>query len=61
MDLRKTLAGISKEDRDKLKRKARSAIQLCLEDYVLLNVLEEDTVKKLWVMFGKFVPAKIFG
>ena len=37
-----------KEDWDKLDRKARSMILLCLLDLELLNVSGEDSTKKLW-------------
>jgi hypothetical protein len=40
--------GMSKEDWDKLDRRARSTIQLCLADSVLLNVSRESTDKELW-------------
>lgn len=39
-------SGTSKEDWEKLDRKARSTIQLCIIDSVLLNVSGEDTAKK---------------
>ena len=40
--------GVSTEDWEKLDRKARSMIRLCLSDSVLLNVSGEDSAKKLW-------------
>ena len=43
---------ISDEYWMKLNRKGRSTIRLCLADLVLLNVSEEDTVKKLWDKLG---------
>jgi hypothetical protein len=39
--------GMSKEDWEKLDRRARSTIQLCLVDSVLLNVSGESTAKEL--------------
>ena len=44
--------GVSTEDWEKLDRKARSMIHLCLLDSVLLNVSGEDSVKKLWEKLG---------
>jgi hypothetical protein len=40
--------GMSKEDWDKLDRRARSNIRLYLADSVLLNVSGESTAKELW-------------
>jgi hypothetical protein len=40
--------GMSKEDWEKLDRRARSTIRLCLTDSVLLNVSGESTAKELW-------------
>ena len=37
-----------KDDWDKLDKKKRSTIFLCLLDLVLLNVFREDSAKKLW-------------
>ena len=44
--------GMSLEDWEKLDRKARSTIRLCLSDSVLLNVSGEDSAKKLWEKLG---------
>jgi hypothetical protein len=46
------LTSTSKEDCEKLDRKARSIIRLCLVDSILLNVLSEDTTNKSWVKLG---------
>jgi hypothetical protein len=43
---------MSKEDWEKLDKRARSIIRLCLEDLVLLNVLGESTAKELWDNLG---------
>ena len=48
-----TLAAMSSEDWEKLDRKARIMIHLCLSDSVLLNVYGEDSVKMLWEKLGK--------
>jgi hypothetical protein len=39
---------MSTEEWEKLERRARSTIQLYLADSVLLNVLGEDSTKKMW-------------
>jgi hypothetical protein len=44
--------GMSKEYWEKLDRRARSTIRLCLEDLVLLNVSREHTTKELWDKLG---------
>ena len=41
-------AATSQDDWDKLERRVRSTIRLCLSDFVLLNVSGEDSVVKLW-------------
>jgi hypothetical protein len=41
-----------KEDWEKLDRRARSTIRLCLTDLVLLNFLGESTTKELWDKLG---------
>jgi hypothetical protein len=51
-------SGMSKEDWEKLDRRARSTIQLCLEDSVLLNVLGESTAKELWDDLGNLYQSK---
>ena len=43
---------VSTKDWEKLDRKARSTIHLCLSDLVLLNVSGEDSAKKLWEKLG---------
>ena len=48
MDLGTKPTAMSIEDWDKLDRKVRSTIHLCLSDSVLLKVSEEDSTKKLW-------------
>jgi hypothetical protein len=54
-----TLAtGMSKEDWDKLHRRARSTIRLCLADSVLLNVSREYTAKELWYKLGNLYQSK---
>ena len=50
--------GMVKEDWDKLERKARSKIRLCLLDSVLVNVFGEDTAKKLWDKLGNLYQSK---
>ena len=44
------------EDYEKLHRKGKSTIQLCVLDSVLLNVSRESSVKPLWDKLGDFVP-----
>jgi hypothetical protein len=44
--------GMSMEEYEKLERKTRSMIQLCLANSVLLNVLGEDSAKKIWDKLG---------
>jgi hypothetical protein len=46
------------EEWEKIKRRARSMIQICLEDSVLLNVLGEDSSKKLWDKLGSLYQSK---
>jgi hypothetical protein len=48
----KQTTGMSREEWEKLERRARSKIQLCLADSVLLNVSGEDSAKKLWDKMG---------
>jgi hypothetical protein len=52
---------MSTKEWEKLERRERSMIQLCLADSVLLNVLGEDSTKKLWDKYGKLIPVKISG
>jgi hypothetical protein len=49
---------MSKEDWDKLDRRARSTIRLCLADSVLLNVSGESTAKELWDKLGSLYQSK---
>jgi hypothetical protein len=53
-----TPTSMSREEWEKLERKARSMIQLCLADSVLLNVLGEDSTKKLWDKLGILYQSK---
>jgi hypothetical protein len=50
--------GMSKEDWEKLDRRARSTIRLCLSDSVLLNVSGESTTKELWDKLGNLYQSK---
>jgi hypothetical protein len=50
--------GMSKEDWEKLDRRARSSIRLCLADSVLLNVSGESTTKELWDKLGNLYQSK---
>ena len=52
---RTILMGTSKEDSEKLERKVRSTIRLCLADLVLLNVSGKDTTKDLWDKLGNMI------
>ena len=53
--------GVSTEDWEKLDRKARSTIRLCLSDSVLLNVSREDSAKKLGNLYqSKSLVNKLF-
>ena len=47
-----------KEYWDKLDRKARSKIHLCLSYSVLLNVFGEDSAKELWEKIGSLYQSK---
>ena len=49
---------MSDEDWKKLDRKAKSTIQLCVSDSVLLNVSGEATVKNLWEKLGTLYQSK---
>jgi hypothetical protein len=55
---RTILMGMSKEEWEKLERRERSMIQLCLADSILLNVSGEDTAKKLWDKLGSLYQSK---
>jgi hypothetical protein len=50
--------GMSKEDWEKLDRRERSTIRLCLADSVLLNVSGESTTKELWDKLGNLYQSK---
>jgi hypothetical protein len=50
--------GMSKEDWEKLDRRARSTIRLFLADSVLLNVSREYTTKELWDKLGNLYQLK---
>ena len=52
VDLGTKPIGVSTEDWEKLDRKVRNMIRLCLLDSVLLNVSGEDSTKKLWEKLG---------
>ena len=52
MDPSTKLVAMSKEDWDKLDRKARRKIRLYLSDLAPLNVSREDSTKKLWEKLG---------
>jgi hypothetical protein len=52
------LTGMSMEEWEKLKRRERSMIHLCLADLVLLNVSGEDLAKKLWDKMGSLYQSK---
>jgi hypothetical protein len=58
MDLGTAPARTSADDWKKLDRKAKSTIQLCLLDLVLLNVSEGATTKHLWDKLGKLYQSK---
>jgi hypothetical protein len=49
---------MSKEDWEKLERRARSTIRLCLADSLLLNVSGESTTKELWDKLGNLYQSK---
>jgi len=46
------MIGIPREEWEKLKIRERSMIQLFFADSMLLNVLSEDSAKKLWDKLG---------
>ena len=48
----------SQEDWDKLERRERSTIQLCLSDSVLLNVSGEDSVVNIREKLGSLYQSK---
>jgi hypothetical protein len=49
---------MSREEWEKIERMERSIIQLCLADLVMLNVLGEDSTKKLWDKLGSLYQLK---
>jgi hypothetical protein len=49
---------MSREEWEKLERRERSTIRLCLADLVLLNVSGEDLTKKLWDKLGSLYQLK---
>jgi hypothetical protein len=49
---------MSREEWEKLERRARSTIRLCLADSMLLNVSSEDSIKKLWDKLGRLYQLK---
>jgi hypothetical protein len=49
---------MSIEEWEKLERRERRTIRLCLADSVLLNVLGEDLAKKLWDKLGSLYQSK---
>jgi hypothetical protein len=50
--------GMLKEDWEKLDKRARSTIQLCLANSVLLNFLGESTANELWDKLGNLYQSK---
>jgi hypothetical protein len=50
--------GISREEWEKLKRRARSMIRHCLANSVLLNVSGENSAKKMWDKLGSLCKSK---
>ena len=58
VNLVKSQVGVSKEYWQKINRKERSTIRIYSIDFVLLNVSEEDTTKKLWENLGNLYQSK---
>ena len=58
VDLGTKPTATSQEVWDKLERRARSTIRLCLLDSVLLNVSGEDSAVKLWEKLGSLYQSK---
>ena len=58
VDLGTKPIAMSSEDWEKLNRKARRMIHLCLSDSVLLNISGEDSMKKLWEKLGNLYQLK---
>jgi hypothetical protein len=50
--------GMLKEDWEKLDRRERSTIRLCLANSVLLNVSRESTAKEIWDKLGNLCQSK---
>jgi hypothetical protein len=50
--------GMSTIELEKLERRARSMIRLCLADSILLNVSGEDSTKKMWDKLGILYQSK---
>jgi hypothetical protein len=50
--------GMLKEDWEKLDKRTRSNIRLCLVDSVLLNVSGEYTAKEIWDKLGNLYQSK---
>jgi hypothetical protein len=49
---------MSKEEWEKVERREKSTIQLCLANFVLLNVPGEYSTKKLWDKLGSLYQSK---
>ena len=49
---------MSTEEWEKLERRARSKIHLCLVDLLILNVSGEDSTKKMWDKLGSLYQSK---
>jgi hypothetical protein len=47
------LTGMLKEEWEKLERRAKSMIRICLVDSILLNVTGDDFAKKPWDKLGR--------
>jgi hypothetical protein len=47
-------SGMLREESEKLERRERNTIQICLADSVLLNGLGEDLANKLWDKLESF-------
>ena len=58
VDLGTKPTGLSNEEWKKLDRKAKSTIQLCVSDSVLLNVSGEAMAKALWDKLGTLYQSK---
>ena len=58
VDLGNKPKGVSDEEWKKLDRKAKSTIQLCVSDSVLLNVAGAATTKALWDKLGTLYHSK---